>query len=308
MFWPRSTLQFLLVGGAALVILVLFAAYGRRSSMTERTTGLQRGTPPEHLTRAWQAARCPAEAQSNLDEIALPEGRIADVEILDLPGARLYLPRPWTTMTQHFQGPSPDGVSARTGGTGSFKPWRGPGADGHCRAQVYASIPGERSDDPRFTLGLVFRRYSTRSPTGDFEKQKVEYPFAHQILDLNFFGPENGNPDERPLLKLPTIDPRDPARFLGNDWRVVERETTSSMKRIAFDNRDATNGHQVAKAVEVLEGWALVFPIDDHVRAMVVIERDVPVTRWRLYRERAEQAYRWLRTKPAERGAPPTSL
>jgi hypothetical protein len=128
-------------------------------------------------------------------------------------------------------------------------------------------------------------------------------PYANQSIELVFFGPEDGDPDNLPLLRLSAGGESQP---FGDGWRVTERDSRSAFKRIAFEGEEgttATNSPR-AKAVEVLEGWALVFPLDHRLRAMIVVQRDVPVARWRPYLRRAEALYRWLRTKPAER--PPT--
>ena len=302
--WSKNAGIALIIGALAVVAV----AYGRWSWMGSRTPARSQGTPPEQLTHAWQRSHCGPEARANLDEIALHGDRIADVEILDLPSARIFLPRRWTATTQHAQGPSPDGMSAQTGGAGTFKPWLGPGADDPCRGQAYVSIAGKRANDPRFTLGLVFRRYSTRSADGRFEVQQGDYPFPHQVVEFAFFGPENDDPDELPLLKLPSIEQSEPAEMLGDGWGVVRRDKSGTLNRIAFDARAVTNKVPVSKAVEVREGWALVVPIADHVRAKIVLGRDVPVTRWRVYGEKAEQTYRWLITRPSQRGPLPTSF
>ena len=266
-----------------------------------------RGVPPEQLTGAWQAAHCPPDAQANLPDIALSGGRVADVEILEILGTRIYLPRPWTAGSRHAYGPSPDGHSARTGGSGSFEPWLGPGADDPCRGRLFLSIPGERGDDPRFTLGLVFRHSSTGSVSGAIEAQKGEYPFAHQIVELNFFGPENASPETAPLLRIPAAAAGE-GQDLADGWQVVRRDDKRPINRLAFDARALAKGEPAARAVEVLEGWALVFPLDEKVWAKVVVDRDVPPARWRTYGQKAEQLYRWFQTKPAERGPLPNSF
>jgi hypothetical protein len=261
--------------------------------------------PPEHLTFSWQFDHCPAEARSSLEEIRLPGDRVADVEILELEGGRIYLPRAWTTTTRHAHGPSPDGVSARSGGSGTFEPWRGPGADGLCRGIVYRSIAGESGDDPRFTLKLYFQRSPTRSPEGGFRPSKAQFPSAHEGLEFFFFAPDD-DPDRRPLLDFAAVS--DPGEELGDGWRVVERSTRQALKRLAFDSRASARGEPAARAVEVLEGWALVFPLHERVRAMIVVDRGIPAERWRNYGREAAHLYRWLRTKPGDRGAPPSSF
>ena len=291
---------------AWLGLAVLLVASGWRPFGDKASRG-QQPVPPEQLTLAWQTRHCRPKEQAGLPEIVLLGGRIADVEILDVLGVRLYVPRPWTTQTQHFYGPSPDGISAGNGGSGTFDPWLGPGSSETCRGQVFLSIPGKRADDPRFTLGLGFRRFSTRSIAGEIEQQKGKYPFAHQIVVLNFFGPENANPEEAALLKIPRVSAQQEQQ-LGDGWNVVRRDDKRPISRLAFDARARAAGEPIARSVEVLEGWALVFPLDEHVWAKVVIERDVPAARWRSYREKAEQIYRWLQTRPGKRGPLPNSF
>jgi hypothetical protein len=270
MRWFRSRVVRVALIIGALAIAVLATVLAIWSSTGSKKSKPRQEASAVQLNRAWQEAHCPREAQANLAEIVLPRDSVADVEILDVPDGRIYVPRPWTETTRHFHGPSPDGMSARTGGAGTFEPWRGPGTDDPCRGQVYRSVKGKRADDPRFTLDLIFRRYSTRSPDGHFEVQQGKYPFAYQVVEFAFFGPENADPDELPLLKLPRIET---AQVLGDGWSVVKRDTRSLLNRIAFDTRDVAREGPVSKAVEVREGWALVVPIADHVRAKIVLGR-----------------------------------
>ena len=295
---PKSILAAALGPAAAIFLLVAGSTWRSRAPVRPETPG-------EQLSLAWQRAHCPREAQAGLDEIALPHGRIADVEIVELPQARLYLPRPWTAATQHSMGPAPDGMSLMTGGSGTDRPWRGAGSTEPCRGIRFVSIPGERGDDPRFTLDLIFPFFSTASSEGRMERQSGPYPYAHQARQFAFFGPEDGDPDGLPLLRLPQDGSG--AEALGDGWRVLLRNTRDSFRRIAYDAA-APAGTTPAKAVEVLEGWALVFPVAPRVRARIVVDRAVPASRWRLYGRKAERAYRWLKTAPARRGALPRSL
>jgi hypothetical protein len=287
----------------------LLAACGdsRDRSNTARDRAVVQAMNAEQLTRAWQLAHCPSAHAANLDEIALPGGRIADVEILDLPGKRIYLPRPWTTNTRYFHGESPDGMSLRTGGAGTFEPWLGPGSDSSCRGQIFQSIRGRRDDDPRFIVELVFPRYSTGTPDGHFEVRPTRLPYAQQVATFAFFGPENLRPDDVPMLKL-TPERLATERQLGDGWNVVDRNKHSLYRRLAFDARAKAAGEPVARAAEVLEGWSLIFPIENNVMAQINVDSKVPPSRWRPYAERARQIYRWLGTRPRERGTLSPSL
>jgi hypothetical protein len=92
MMWPMNRkIRLLLVSSVALFSAALLTSFWWPADETlSRTLPV---TPSEHLTRSWQNEHCPPESRMNLDEIALPEGKVADVEILDLPSGRIYLPR-----------------------------------------------------------------------------------------------------------------------------------------------------------------------------------------------------------------------
>jgi hypothetical protein len=173
---------------------------------------------------------------------------------------------------------------------------------------VFTSIPGKRTNEPRFTLGLMFRHYSTRSPKGEFETQSGKFPFEHQGLQFAFLGAEYSDSDSSSWWNLSVREEGDATQPLEHGWRVTQRDPNRFSLRIAIDGQAMAAGGPVAKAFEAPQGWVLTFPLDEGVKAKVVVERNLPVVRWRLYREKAEQAYRWLRTKPAERGLPPTAL
>jgi hypothetical protein len=292
----------LLFAGAA-----LFFAFSRWGPTRPRPP---QDTPPEHLTYAWQAAHCPPEGLANLQEIALPGGRIADVEIQDVLGYRLYIPRRWTTATRYSQAPSPDGMASFSGGSGTFKPWLGPGSDNPCRGVAFLSVAGKRQNEPRYRLELAYPRFTTQSADGSVQLQSGEVRSVHQVLHLFFLAPGEVDLYARPLESLPAQSDSDQGEALADGWRVLKRvlpgERTST--RIAFDAR-ARDAHQpIAGAVEVYGGWVLIFPIDDHVMARIWVGRDVQADRWRYYGDRARAALDWLRTKPAQRGAPSTTL
>lgn len=155
--------------------------------------------PPDQLTREAQVKSCPPDQLENLAEITLADGRIADVEIIDLPGGRIYLPRPWIKTPAPYYA---DGVRVTTATNALSTPWRGVGAQTDCRAQAYQINPArEQQAAPRLTLGIIFNKTTTQSANGEPKIQTGEWPVTTQVLSYHFRGPENA-PITRPPVEL----------------------------------------------------------------------------------------------------------
>ena len=193
--------------------------------------------PEEQLTLAWQQANCPPTEA--LGELILPNGGVADVEVLEALGDRLYVPRQWLRDGNTYMGNfSQNGVKANTGGSGSLEPRRraslGGSANPGCLGTVFRSIGGRSaSRGAPFQLQLTFRRTTTSSADGTIIDRGKSVSHAYQNLTLVYR--ESGDLliwDDPPRpADAPRVD-------IGHGWFTVPPLTPSPVvHRVAIDGR-----------------------------------------------------------------------
>lgn len=273
----------------------------------------------ERLTLAWQQANCPrADA---LDDLLLPGGRVANVEIFEMFGERLYVPRQWLRAgeTQASEGQRgsaerwPNGVRATARGPHGHAPWRaGERAEGavaeSCLGTVFRSIPSHEPTRPRFTLSIAFRRSTPHYPDGRIlDAGSRTYGFQR----LLFVYRETAAPLPWTVQARPAQGPR---TDIGEGWFTVPRElafrdagfegTYKLGIQVAIDGL-ALHGSSPADAETMAfrtqAAWSFHTRLGAQMDAVYDVGVLVPVARWRHYRDTARDVHEWLKSRPSQR-------
>jgi hypothetical protein len=261
----------------------------------------------DQLTLAWQKANCrDAEA---LGEIALADGRIADVEVFEILGERLYVPRAW------LRSPTDAAVRASTGGNNRQDPYRSALINGledpRCLGRVFRTLAPEadRPFDPLFRLQLEFLRSTTSTPDAAIVERMR--PQTTQVVAITYEKP--GAAERSRFVARAAGETRS---ALGDGWSAARRKITGSpdvrplYEQVLFDERDPPRRwrRHDYDGFTWLSLSNFEVQVSEHAHVDFSLAHVVAPDRWRGYRARAVRLYNWLRTRPRERGPAPQTF
>lgn len=244
---------------------------------------------PDYLTVDYQLANCPEI--TNLADLEIGGGRIAEVAVVRIGRHLLYVPIDWLRAGQAKPvGVTEQGVAAAIDGSGQAVDWRAPALPGgpYCIGAEQVVQPADQRT--RRGLSLSFEAVTTANATGRVARAQGAAQSVPHLADF-LYAPDWSPPDF----------PSDASVARPGGWALYEDLNSPTDERLYLQVGHSDRFNSRFVAVQPREHIRFTYRVSPDLVATYYLAADADPARWAWYRDKMARVLRYLETPPRRR-------